>query len=169
MEKLNIYIKLQKIQSEIKELIRTEENKFQKYKFFDELQVLKHLKPLLEKYKLLILPSDNESKEFIREQQGNMYLVQYWKRMEIFNAEIPEEKVIFSFVAIGQNNDPAKAKGSAETYAIKYFLSKLFLIPVKDEMDPDYRQEEKKDGMNFEERKKVNEFLKKHGWGEKPK
>ena len=33
MEKLNIYSKLQKIQSEIKELIRTEENKFQKFFF----------------------------------------------------------------------------------------------------------------------------------------
>jgi hypothetical protein len=39
---------------------------------------------------------------------------------------------------LGQNNDPAKAKGSAETYAVKYFLTKLFLIPVKDEGDPDY-------------------------------
>ena len=87
--------------------------------------------------------------------------------MEIFNAEAPEEKVSFSFVAIGQNNDPAKAKGSAETYALKYFLSKLFLIPVKDEMDPDYRQEDKKDRMTSEEQKKVNEFLKKTGWDER--
>ena len=36
MGKLNIYTKLQLIQSEVKELIRTEENKFQKYKFFKE-------------------------------------------------------------------------------------------------------------------------------------
>ncbi|CAG8841727.1 38203_t:CDS:2, partial [Gigaspora margarita] len=34
----NIYHKLHLIQSEVKELIRTEENKFQKYKFFNELQ-----------------------------------------------------------------------------------------------------------------------------------
>ncbi|CAG8702948.1 10315_t:CDS:2, partial [Cetraspora pellucida] len=33
---------------------------------------------------------------------------------------------------------------SAETYATKYFLSKLFLIPVKDEMDPDYSPREEK-------------------------
>ena len=49
---LNIYQKLQKIQSEIKELIRTEENKFQKYFFFNELQILQLLKPLLQKYNL---------------------------------------------------------------------------------------------------------------------
>jgi hypothetical protein len=33
--------------------------------------------------------------------------------------------------------DIAKAKGSAETYAIKYFLTKFFLIPVVDNLDPD--------------------------------
>ena len=138
----SIYLKLQRVQSEIKELIRTEENKAQRYFFFNELQVLKHLKPLLDKNKLLILASDDESKEFKQEKVDKFYLVQYWKRMEIINAELPEEKVSFSFVAIGQNNDPAKAKGSAETYALKYFLSKLFLIPVKDEMDPDYSPRE---------------------------
>ncbi|CAI2192607.1 12906_t:CDS:2 [Funneliformis geosporum] len=37
----------------------------------------------------------------------------------------------------GSNNDPAKAKGCAETYAIKYFLTKFFLIPTTDELDPD--------------------------------
>jgi hypothetical protein len=41
-------------------------------------------------------------------------------------------------------------------------LSKFFLIPVKDEADPDYK-EEKKDVITPEERKTVNEFLKKHG------
>jgi hypothetical protein len=32
--------------------------------------------------------------------------------------------------------------GSSETYAIKYLLSKFFLMPVKDEGDPDYRKPE---------------------------
>ncbi|CAG8441179.1 9184_t:CDS:2 [Cetraspora pellucida] len=107
-QKRNLYQKLTLIQSQIKELIRTEENKGQKYKFFNELQVLNLLKPLLEKYQLTILVSDTEDKELIYE----------------------------------KNNDPAKAKGSAETYAMKYFLSKLFLMPVKDEGDPDYSPRE---------------------------
>lgn len=178
MEKINIYTKLQKIQSEIKDLIRTEENTGQRYKFFNEFQVLKHLKHLLDENKLLILLSDDDSKEFKQEKVGNMYLVQYWKKMEIFNAENPTEKVSFSFVAIGQNNDPAKAKGSAETYATKYILTKLFLIPVKDAMDPDYQGIENKETLNKkafnktdqsekdeitpEERRIKNEFFKKH-------
>jgi ERF superfamily protein len=147
---LNLYQKLQLIQSQIQELIRSEENKFQKYKFFNELQVLTLLKPLLTKYRLTILFSDEENKEFSCEQQGNMYLVKYQKKCLIINSQEPEQRLTHYFWAIGQNNDPAKAKGSAETYALKYFLSKFFLIPVKDEMDPDYLPRE-------EETKKVKE------------
>ena len=53
------------------------------------------------------------------------------------NSENPEEQLLFHFWAIGSNSDPAKAKGCAETYAIKYFLTKFFLIPTTDELDPD--------------------------------
>ncbi|CAI2184414.1 19979_t:CDS:2 [Funneliformis geosporum] len=114
---INIYQKLQKIQSETKELIRTEENKFQKYFFFNELQILQLLKPLLEKYKLILL------------------------------------------LTCGSNVDLAKAKGSSETYAIKYMLSKFFLMPVKDEADPDY-QDSGKETITPEEKKQVNKIFK---------
>jgi hypothetical protein len=48
---------------------------------------------------------------------------------------------------MAQNTDLAKAKGSAETYAIKYFLQKFFLIPTDDNLDPDAfgSKEESKD------------------------
>ncbi|WNE39959.1 MAG: hypothetical protein GBAus27B_000026 [Mycoplasmataceae bacterium] len=61
----NIHFKLNQIQAEIKELIRTEENKFQKYWFFNECQVLQLLKPLLEKYKLTLLLSDDTSQPLV--------------------------------------------------------------------------------------------------------
>ena len=164
MGKLNIYLKLQSIQSEIKELVRTEENKFQKYKFFNELQVLKLLRPLLNKYKLTLLLSDDISQPFIHEKDGKEHFIKYLKKLEIVDVESPEQRLLFNFWAAGSNVDLAKAKGSSETYAIKYMLSKFFLMPVKDEADPDYRQREEKDGMTTDERKSVNDFLKKHGW-----
>jgi hypothetical protein len=64
-------------------------------------------------------------------------MVKYLKRAILTNSENPEEQLIFRFWAIGSNHDPAKAKGCAETYAIKYFLTKFFLIPTTDELDPD--------------------------------
>src|SRR4051812_3678752 len=94
---LNIYTKLQLIQSEVKELIRTEENKFQKYKFFNELQVLKLLRPLLSKYQLTILLSDDISQPFIHEREGKEHFIKYLKRLEIVDAENPENKLLFNF------------------------------------------------------------------------
>jgi ERF superfamily len=68
---LNLYRKLQLIQAEVQELVRSEENKFQKYFYFEELQVLRLLKPLLAKYHLTLLLSDDDSKEFTCEPAGN--------------------------------------------------------------------------------------------------
>ncbi|CAG8846766.1 39947_t:CDS:2, partial [Gigaspora margarita] len=135
----SIYNKLWAIQNEVKKIVRNEENKFQKYYFFNELQVLKILKPLLNKHQLIILLSDDENKEFTCEQVGNMYLVKYY---------------------------PAKARGSAETYAVKYFLSKLFLIPVKNTNDPDYENYEagvsQVDDQEKQDQQAAKEFLNKH-------
>jgi|SRR6185437_18523 len=94
---LNIYAKLQLIQSEVKELIRTEENKFQKYKFFNELQILKLLRPLLQKYHLTILLSDDISQPFIHEKDGKEHYVKYLKKLEIVDSENPDQKLLFNF------------------------------------------------------------------------
>jgi hypothetical protein len=55
------------------------------------------------------------------------------------NLENPTEQLTFHFWATGQNTDIAKAKGAAETYALKYFLTKFFLIPTSDNLDPDQK------------------------------
>src|SRR5271163_4565088 len=64
-------------------------------------------------------------------------MVRYGKQAILTNSEDPNEQLTFHFLAIGSNSDPAKAKGCVETYAIKYFLTKFFLIPTTDELDPD--------------------------------
>jgi len=97
MEKQNIYTKLQSIQTQIKELIRTEENKFQKYFFFNELQVLQLLKPLLEKYQLTLLLSDDISQPFIHEKDGKEHFIKYLKKLEIVDSANPEQRLLFNF------------------------------------------------------------------------
>src|SRR3954463_2853905 len=54
----NIYTKLHQIQSKFKHLTKTQENKFQKYKYATEYQILKILKPLLNEQKLILTFSD---------------------------------------------------------------------------------------------------------------
>jgi ERF superfamily len=97
MGKLNIYTKLQSIQSEVEELIRTEENKFQKYKFFNEFQVLKQLRKLLKNHKLILLLSDDTTQPFIHEREGKEHFVKYLKKMEIIDSESPEQRLFFNF------------------------------------------------------------------------
>jgi hypothetical protein len=180
----NIYSKLWAIQNEVKRIVRSEENKFQNYHFFNELQVLRLLKPLLEKHRVAIFLTDDSQEPFFCEQKGNNYLVRYLKRLDIVDVETSENseqktgltengKLTYSFWAVGANPDPAKAKGAAETYAVKYMLTKFFLIPVKNTNDPDYEFnssifKENKEELELTEKDKnklnAKEFLRQNNW-----
>ena len=56
----NIYQKLHTIQSKLTHLTKTEENKFQHYKYASEYQILTVLKPLLTETKLTLTFSDEK-------------------------------------------------------------------------------------------------------------
>ncbi|KLL03889.1 MAG: single-stranded DNA-binding protein [Mycoplasmataceae bacterium CE_OT135] len=133
---LNLYQKLQAIQSQTGQISKSELNKFQNYRYFTEQQALNILKPLLAEQKLTLTFSD-EPTNFAKEKPDKEWVINYLKYATLTNSEDPKEQLTFHFWAIGSNSDPAKAKGCAETYAIKYFLTKFFLIPTTDELDPD--------------------------------
>ena len=139
----NLYQKLHLIQSQTGQISRTELNKFQNYKYFTEQQALNILKPLLSEHKLTLTFDDfyntllEKDKSFVAQKQEKEWVISYLKQAILTNSEDSTEQLTFHFWAIGSNSDPAKAKGCAETYAIKYFLTKFFLIPTTDELDPD--------------------------------
>jgi len=141
----NLYQKLHLIQSQTGKISRTELNKFQNYKYFTEQQALNILKPLLAEQKLTLTFSDVynpatdewDGGRIEKQKTEKDWVISYLKQAILTNSEKPEEQLTFHFWAIGSNSDPAKAKGCAETYAIKYFLTKFFLIPTTDELDPD--------------------------------
>jgi len=132
----NIYQKLQAIQARTGAISKSELNKFQNYKYFTEYQALNILKPLLKEQQLTLTFSDNPT-DFTSQKAEKEWVIQYRKQAILTNSDKPEEQLTFHFWAAGQNTDLAKAKGCAETYAIKYFLTKFFLIPTTDELDPD--------------------------------
>ncbi|RHZ36222.1 ERF family protein [endosymbiont GvMRE of Glomus versiforme] len=136
--KLNIYRKLGLIQAKVSQIFKNKFNKFQNYEYFTEYQALSILKPLLENQKLTLTFSDDPT-QITTEKLEKEWIIKYLKKATITNSEEPEENLTFHLWALGQNIDIAKAKGSAETYAIKYFLTKFFLIPVVDNLDPDNR------------------------------
>ena len=143
----NIYHKLALIQNEAQDLAKSKYNTFQKYKYFDEYATLTKIKPLLNKQKLT-LTFDDVPTDFNVEKTEKEWVIKYRKRAILTNAENPSEQLTFHFWAMGQNTDIAKAKGSAETYAIKYFLTKFFLIPITDNLDPDAKQPNRQTNLN---------------------
>ncbi|KLL05266.1 MAG: single-stranded DNA-binding protein [Mycoplasmataceae bacterium RV_VA103A] len=148
-----IYQKLAKIQAKIKDLKKDAENKFQKYSYFTEAAAIKILKPLLETEKLAVLFTDSD--QFFYEKQDKDHILRYLKRVNISDGE--NEGLTFNLWAVGQDPDISKAKGKAETYAIKYFLSKFFMIPIVDDLDPDRENYNRK--LTTEEQQKVNQFF----------
>jgi len=161
----NIYTKLKNIQAKSTEILKDNLNKFQHYKYFTEYQTLTFLKPLLQEQGLSLHLEDLTT-DYKVEQIDKNWVVQYWKQATLTNCDNSQEKMISKFLALGSNQDIAKAKGSAETYAIKYFLQKLFLIPTSDNLDPDKEQwTSKKDReLTPEEKKQVEETLERHGF-----
>ena len=159
MNQNNIYQKLHTIQSKLTHLTKTEENKYQHYKYVSEYQILTLLKPLLSENKLILLLSDTKE-SFTSQKPEKEWIVQYQKQAILINSENKQEHLTFYFWACGQNTDLAKAKGCAETYAVKYFLQKLFLIPTSDNLDPDKIGGKKE--LTEEEKKQVEEVLERH-------
>lgn len=150
--KKNIYQKLHEVQQQVKLLGRTEniDKKFLKYTYFSESQALDLIKPLLKEQKLLITISDHPSSFEYKVSEKGQYEVKFLKQFAIHDIEVDPtakkdkevEALAYSFWACGSNTDLAKAKGSADTYAIKYLLHKFFLVPVKDSNDPDFVAQE---------------------------
>ena len=69
---LNLYQKLQQVQSKVGQLEKTRENKFQKYFYAGEYDLLKVIKPLLAEQQLVLIFSDEITPEnpFSKEQIG---------------------------------------------------------------------------------------------------
>ena len=107
--------------------------------YFEEEQVLKVLNPLLKKYRLGVILSENVNAPITYEKEEKMINVKYQKRLEVVNIDNPSEKLEYFYNVGASNQDLAKVKGSAETYATKYILSKFFLIRVIDENEPELK------------------------------
>jgi hypothetical protein len=69
---LTLYQKLQLIQAQVGQLEKTRENKFQKYFYAGEYDLLKVIKPLLAQHQLVLIFSDEITPEnpFLKEQLG---------------------------------------------------------------------------------------------------
>lgn len=145
---MNIYEKLSAITSEMKTVAKNLEVNLgaNKYKAVGELDVLKPVKELEEKYKVYSYPVERNivSEEILTKEQEfngkvtrtNQVLMRIAVKYRFVNTEKPDDFV--EMVSYGDGLDTGdKAPGKAMTYADKYALMKAYKIGTGDDPDQD--------------------------------
>ncbi|MDW8546325.1 MULTISPECIES: ERF family protein [Staphylococcus] len=151
-EELNLYQKIADVKANIDGF--TKDKKSYNYSYVSGSQVLHRIREKMLEHKLLLFPyTANETCEQIEVTRFNKkankevttteFLVKLKMIYTWINADNPQEKQIVDFWATGQQDDPAKAYGTALTYAERYFLMKFFNIPT-DEDDADAKEKQDK-------------------------
>lgn len=149
MEKLTLYQKLHKIQSQILGLGKDKSSN--SYKYVTGSKVLEHIKPLMNELGLIlkqeVLTIDNERQDYLvavntpNQKTKSEILTKVMMRFTWIDVESGEKDENL-FGANGQN-DWEKGLGSALTYAERYFLLKYFHIATdEDDIDNPERKEE---------------------------
>ena len=142
----NLVQKLGEIRDDLKKVYTDIENKGRNFRAVSESKIFESLKPLLQKYSLIMFPRIKSQKVFYEQGRCNAVV----EVQVVFKDEY--EEVVFEGVGMGIDTCD-KAIGKAFTYAYKYALLKGFQIEYCD--DPDaYEDDEAK---NKEQPKKAKE------------
>lgn len=136
---MNIYEKLMNIQQELK-APKGQYNSFGKYKYRSCEDILESLKPVLSKFKLAIIISDDvvdvNSRNYIK------------ATITLINVEKPDEQIQVTALAREEETkkgmDGSQITGASSSYARKYALNGIFAIDDTKDSDATNTGEEKK-------------------------
>lgn len=132
------------------------------YSYVSGSQVLHKLNPELYNHGINITFKTSDAKYetvnvVVKGKEKTEYVVSLNVHYTITNTDNSEEKIESTIFAIGQQDDPSKALGTALTYSERYFLMKFFGLPT-DEDDADAKEKQDKyakvDPKNVEELEK---------------
>ncbi|PCF40090.1 ERF family protein [Staphylococcus delphini] len=148
MSELNLYQKIADVKANIDGF--TKDTKGYNYTYVSGSQVLHRIRSKMIEHNLLLVPKTLEetysvedvtrySPKYKKQVTTTEYTVKVKLIYTWINADKPEEQLELPFFAIGQQDAPAKALGTALTYSERYFLMKFFNIPT-DEDDADAKQ-----------------------------
>ncbi len=142
---LNLQQKMLKVRKKIPALLKRHYSDEVDYDFVKLDDINKHLTPALNKYGInfTILREDaacieNGRKVFLTKTETG-WLYEADLTVQWVNADRPEEQETAVIHLIGTNEMPDKAKGTALTYGMKYYLFNRFNIDQGADEDPDYR------------------------------
>lgn len=136
---MNIYEKLMNVQTELK-APKGQYNSFGKYKYRSCEDILESLKPVLSKFKLAIMISDD-----VVEVNGRNYIK---ATVTLINIEKADEQIQVTALAREEETkkgmDGSQITGASSSYARKYALNGLFAIDDTKDSDATNTGEEKK-------------------------
>lgn len=135
----SIYVKLFNLCQEIREIPKSGDNKFLKFQYSTINDIESILKPLLEKYKLLVVHTVSTTAEMVTstpvglKASGNQILTTKLIDIEDANAE-----PIVSSISVGSFDCPPQETGGRITYARRYNLSCIFSLLSEEDPDQSY-------------------------------
>ena len=136
---MNIYEKLMNVQTELK-APKGQYNSFGKYKYRSCEDILESLKPVLSKFKLAIMISDD-----VVEVNSRNYIK---ATVTLINIEKADEQIQVTALAREEETkkgmDGSQITGASSSYARKYALNGLFAIDDTKDSDATNTGEEKK-------------------------
>lgn len=136
---VNVYEKIANIQQSIGTVIKGGRNDFHKYNFARERDVIAEVKPLLGKEGLAIthsLVKEEEIPHGSTKGGSDKYLTKLTIEFRITNVKDKDDFVLGVAIGYGQDGED-KGAPKAYTMALKYFLSKQFLIETSDDAEED--------------------------------
>ena len=141
----NVYEKIANIQQSIHTVIKGGYNDFHKYKFARERDVVAEVKPLLGREGLVVTYTTVKEEEVPHgstKSGSEKYLTKLTVRFRITNVKDPTDFVESDTIGYGQDGED-KGAPKAYTMALKYFLSKIFLIETGDDAEQEKKGSKK--------------------------
>lgn len=143
---LNLNQKMIKIRKKIPSLIRKRYSEDVDYDFVKLDDINQFLTPALNRYGVDFdileetpTQTDASGNPVFLTLEGNLWRYEANLGICWTNADHPEEKITSVIHLVGTNDIADKAKGTAMTYGLKYYLLNKFNIPQNGEEDPDMR------------------------------
>lgn len=133
----NVYEKIANVQQAIHTVVKGGYNEHFKYSFARERDVTAEVKPLLGKEGLVITHTvlkEEEIEHGVTSSGAKKYLTKLTIEFRITNVKDPADFIVATAIGSGQDGED-KGVPKAYTMALKYFLSKMFLIETGDDAE----------------------------------
>lgn len=133
----NIYQKMLLVMSEVRHVPKRGRNQYHGYDYATEADIVDHVRDLMAKARLIMLPMIIESTEesSISTKQGTQRLIRVTINFRL--ADVDTGEVIGSSIIAEGCDSGDKALYKAYAAATKYWLMKLFLVPTGDDPEQD--------------------------------